>query len=214
MAFLVDPARLRGLAGVLAEVAEPLQYKVKFSDGDEVEYPNVEQVLQQPNTSQRSILSITSSTPGDRQEFASVVLRNNPLPLVEYTVNGPQQRVVYFGKKLDEWVASIRQWYSPIFSSMLPGLLALAFVFYAPIFLWEHAASHLLPGTKIDSWIKPVSIGGMWIAEYGASRLFPRATFAIGEGANRHNGLKYVRGIIVAFVVSVLAGMVANLLHR
>src|SRR4029077_7582173 len=145
IAFLVDAALLRRLATVLAEVGEPLQYKVKFSDGDEVEYPNVEQVIQQPNTSQRSMISITASTPGEREEFANVVLRSNTSPHLEYTVNGPQQRVVYFGSQLDQWVSAIRKWYSPIFFSTVPALVALAFAIYAPIFLWERVASRFLP---------------------------------------------------------------------
>jgi len=218
MAFLVDAALLNRLETVLAEVAEPLQYKVKFSDGDEVEYPNVEQIIQQPNTSGRSIISIVASTPGEKEEFANVVLRNNPSPHVEYTVNGPQQRVAYFGNQLDQWVATIRKWYSPIFISTVPALLALAFAVYAPIFVWEHVASRFLPVEiiegKTDSWIRTISIVGMWVAEFGATKLFPRATFAIGQGVNRDNNLKYVRGIIVAFAISVLAGMVANLLYH
>jgi hypothetical protein len=218
MAFRVDAALLDRLSTVLAEVGKPLQYKVKFSDGDEVAYPNVEEVIQQPNTSSRSIVSITASTPGENEEFANVVLRNNPSPHVEYTVNGPQQRVVYFGSQLDQWVATIRKWYSPIFFSTVPALLGIAFAAYAPFFLWEHVASRFVPVAIIqgqtDSWIRSISIVGMWVAEFGATKLFPRAAFAIGQGANRDNNLKYVRGIIVAFVISVLAGMVANLLHR
>jgi hypothetical protein len=121
------------------------------------------------------------------QEFANVILRSDPSPHVEYTVNGPQQRVAYLGSQLDEWVASIRQWYSPIFVSTLPALLALAFAVYAPIFVWEHVATRFLPDTIVqgetDPWIKGASIVGMWILEFLATELFPRSTFAVGQGA-------------------------------
>jgi hypothetical protein len=217
MAFLVDAELLRRLAVVLAEVGEPLRYSVKFSDDTNIEYSDAEEIIKQPNTVARSIISITASTPGERKESAYVVLRTTPSPNVEYTVNGPQQRVVYFGIQLDDWVAAIRQWYSPFHFSIV-GLVVFCFALYAPIFLWGHIAPHLFPAVvvqgKASSWIKNTSILGLWGAEALALSLFPNGTFAIGQGVKRNDFLKYLRGMVVAFVLSVLAGMIANLLKR
>lgn len=213
IAFLVDAELLGRLAVVLSEVGKPIEYKVKFSDHTSVEYPDVEEIIHQPNTRQRSVVSVTANTPGERQESAYVVLRASPSPHVEYTVKGSQARVIYFGSQLDDWVAAIRQWYSPLYDY---AFLVVIFALYTRFFLWQHVGSHFLPVAieqgKTDSWIRFLAILVMEIAGFSAFKLFPRATFAVGQGTKRDEFLKYLRNTIVGFALAVLAGMLVSLL--
>jgi hypothetical protein len=51
----------------------------------------------------------------------------------------------------------------------------------------------------------------LWVVEYLILKLFPRATFATGQGMKRHQFFTYVRnGMLGAFVLSVVASVLAN----
>jgi len=55
-----------------------------------------------------------------------------------------------------------------------------------------------------------IALASVCVEPKSPTRLFPRATFAIGHGVNRDNRLEYVRGVY-GFCSE---GMVADLLHR
>jgi hypothetical protein len=211
IAFLVDSDNLRGLEKLLGEIKGALEYKVKFSDGSTIKYPNIEDIIAQPNSGKRFIVSILASVEGHAGQSAFLTLRNDPEPSVEYTISGPQRNVIYFADKLDDWIASFRQWYSAFFSSRLGALAALA-AFVLPLFLADKI-QYLFPANK--SWMPPTTIVVVAVAEYWTFKLFPRATFAIGQGARRHQFFSMIRTTVLAgFVISLLASVLANWLTR
>lgn len=111
IAFAVDGELLQRLETILHEIGDQLEYTVKFSDGSSVEYGNIRDIIGQPNASRRAIVSLIAGATGDGQS-AYVTLRDNPVPPVEYTINGTQRSVVYFSDQLDDWTAAIQEWYS------------------------------------------------------------------------------------------------------
>ncbi len=130
---------------------------------------------------------------------------------MEYTINGAQRDVIYFTDKLDDWVAATRQWYSPFFSSEKglsgAGLVLAAVAFFLPIYAWEHISrlSGALGKGGPYQWIALPAMIAMWVAEYFVFRLFPRGTFAIGQGERRHQFFIYVRRtVIVGSLLSIL----------
>jgi hypothetical protein len=132
----------------------------------------------------------------------------------EYIISGPQRDVIYFGEKLDHWIASCRQWYSAFFSSNLGVIPAIA-AFFLP-FLAANWVSKNLP-LKFGS-ISPLPIVvfcAVILLEIGIYNLFPRGTFAIGYGLKRHRIFSFVRvSVIVAFLVSFAASALWTLLSQ
>ena len=103
MAFLIDPESLRLLEELLEEGKGPVEYKVKFSDGSTVRYSSAHEVVKQPNSDKRFIVSIISSVEGRNRLSAFITVRDDPAPSVEYTINGPQRHgtlansLIYWG---------------------------------------------------------------------------------------------------------------------
>ena len=61
IAFVADAELLRRLEVVLAEVSKALEYMVKYSDGTTVHYPDIEDVINQPNAKRHSIVAVTAA---------------------------------------------------------------------------------------------------------------------------------------------------------
>jgi len=211
VAFVADAELLRRLEVVLREVdAATLEYAVKFSDGSTVTYSDIEEVIAQPNSSRRSIVSVIAGAQGRAGRSAYVTLRDNPSPSVEYTVNGRQRDVIYFADKLDDLVAALSQWYSPFFSKL--QIVPLVVVIALPLMAAGALAAHFPPNKPGPlSWIPGIGLLLVAAIEYWASKLFPRGTFAIGNGAKRHHLFDALR---YGFVGSVVAGVVANWIYK
>ncbi len=243
IAFVVNADHLRRLATVLGEASEQLEYTVGFSDGTSVRYSDVEEIIKLPNSSEHSITSLIAGTPEEKTlddirylpstggpgvpstkaaagppSTAYVTLKkSNPAesPSVEYTITGPQRTVVYLGAQLDDWVASIRQWYSAGRSFEAAGAVFALIALLGPIVAWGYAFQFLFPqSVRTLPWIKYLIIVS-YVAEYGIFKLFPRGTFAIGRGATQDQFLAALRWIvIVTLPLSILAGVIANLMTR
>jgi hypothetical protein len=137
-----------------------------------------------------------------------VNLRNNPEPPVEYTVNGPQRDVIYFSAKLDDWIASCRQWYSAAFSSSIGTRIGIA-AFIMPIYLASRV-SEIFSARKagLAGSIPLATIVIVGLIEYSIYKMLPRGTFAIGYGIKRKEKYNYIlSALIAAFVISILGGL-------
>jgi len=215
IAFVVNAKLLGDLAAILGETANQLEYTAKFSDGTSVRYTKIEEVIGQPNSGKRSIVSLIAGPAERTAKSAFVNLSNKPYTTsLEYTINGTQRDVIYFADKLDDWVATIRQWYSPLFfwSGLIPFVLGVFLPFCVAIL-----AAKLHPYISVGKGIAliVVAIIATGIAELCIFRLFPRGTFAIGHGEKRHQFFTYARNtVLVGLALSVIGGVVANWLTR
>jgi hypothetical protein len=208
IAFVVTPDLLKRLAGILGETSDSLEYTVKFYDGTSVHYAKIEDIIGQPNSGGWSIVSLIAGTANNTAKAAYVNLKKDDFPSLEYTINGTQRDVVYFADQLDGWVTDVRQWYSLCISNpstsdfsgafMLLLLVALA----VPLIAWEHISglySALGKGHPY-SWVAIPALTAMWTAEYWILKLFPRGTFAIGQGERRHQFFIYMRRTVLTGV--------------
>jgi hypothetical protein len=211
IAFVVTPDLLKRLAIILEETSDVLEYTAKFSDGTSVHYDKIEDVIEQPNSDERSIVSLIAGTAGENMKSAFVNLKENDSPSLEYTINGAQRDVIYFADQLDDWVAAVRQWYSPFFSGPSnpsgPSLILFITLVGLPLFLCARVAK-AYPATLGKGapyqWLLLVGLAGLGVAEYWILKLFPRGTFSIGQGERRHQFLVYIRrSVIFATVLSV-----------
>jgi hypothetical protein len=216
VAFVLTPDLLKRLAVILGEVSKQLEFTVKFADGVSVDYANVEEIIDQPNSERRSIVGLIAGTTGD-ETSANVVLKSKfaseqKLP-IEYTLNGPQRSVIYLADQLDDWVAATSQWYSRLLSPtyMVPiGIGA----FFLPLYVTSRVTD-FLTAKGFPSWAGLIALGLMVLAEYFFFKLFPRGTFAIGRGAARHQFLKGFQVVVlIGLAVSIVGGVIANMLTK
>ena len=221
IAFVVTPDLLKRLAVILAETSDTLEYTAKFSDGTSVHYDKIEDVIGQPNSDERSIISLIAGTADEAVKSAYVNLKKNDSPSLEYTINGAQRDVIYFADQLDDWVAATRQWYSPFFSGPSntsgAGMVLVLIAFFLPLYAWDHIArlSAALGKNGSYQWIALPAIALMAVAEYWILKLFPRGTFAIGQGERRHQFFIYLRRtVIVGTLISVLVRVLWTLFTK
>ncbi len=197
VAFIVDADLLRRVEIVLSELKGGLEYNVQFSDGTTVKFPKADDIINQPNSSDRHIVSLISGVEGKNGHSAYLTMRQNAAPAVEYTVSGPQRDVIYFAAKLDELVAASRQWYSWLFSSSFGLVLALMAV-VGPLISWDTLYRHFFVGLankgKPPGWLSLIALVVMYVVVYGVYELFPRLQLAkVSSGTRRypHSGLAY-----------------------
>jgi hypothetical protein len=223
IAFVVDAELLRSLVRILHERSEALEYTVKFSDGVSVRYRQIEEVIGQPNSSKRSIVSIIVGTAGDEERSAFVNLKANDFPSVEYTVTGMQRDVIYFADKLDEWVAAARQSYSwlvptPDATPSFGSAVLMAGVIFIPMFLVLYMARWwpaVFSKAVMHGFPAGAALVALYTAEYWIAQMFPRGTFAVGGGQKKHQAIVVARWtILVGIAVSILAGIIANAITR
>jgi hypothetical protein len=212
IAFVVDANLLRRLATILSETSDKLEYTVKYSDGTSVHYPDIEDVIGQPNSKERSIVSLIAGPGDERVKSAYVNLKKIGSPSLEYTINGTQRDVIYFADQLDDWVSAVRQWYSPLFFSAGAVLGIVAFLL--PLYIWGRVSPIFFPNPPTGdwrSWVQVLALVAMWAAEYYVLKLFPRGVFAIGRGEKQHQFFVFVRNaVLIGFAVSVAASFFVN----
>ncbi len=205
VAFLLDPPSLRNLQTLLSEIKGSLEYKVKFSDGSTTKYSDVDEITKLSNAGKKCIVAIIASVEGRPGHSAFLTMRGDPEPSVEYTLTGGQRDVGYFADKLDDWIASCTQWYSTFYSSNV-GLLVGVGLIALPIFLMVRMAK-VFPSSKAgwQSYLPMITLIGVSVGEYWASKLFPRATFAIEYGARRNRLFSVIRvSVLLAIVITLL----------
>ncbi len=211
----------------MCELGGSAVFSVDCADGSAVKYDSVEDVLKLPNAGERRIERIRIATT-EGSVAGSVSLKDSYFGAIAYDISGPQRDVFYVAGQLEDCIAALRQWYSPIASANLPVYL-LASVITMSLSMWLFASTITLydPGVFIKKEM-PLSeglvvflvliasfvlVGGtMFMAR---KYLFPVGIFACGDGKNRYDRLESVRlGVAVAFLISLLASIAAGkLLH-
>lgn len=216
IAFVLDAASLNQLATILSEAARDLQFTITFADGTTVRYPVVREVVEQPNPTRNAIVSLIGGTPTEDPQSCYIVFRNKPTPTVEYTINGPQERVVYLANKLDQWIETIRQGYSILYRPVV-SWIAVALAFYSPFFLWDHGVAHFLrspmPTGSVVKSLFMFGLWGLWILI--ATTLLPKTTFAIGQGARRHQTIRNIRlALLYTIPLAIVGGLITTWLYE
>ncbi len=220
VAFVLTPELLKRLAVILGEVSKQSQFTVKFADGVSVDYVNVEEIIDLPNSERRSVVGLVVGlivgTTGE-ETSANVVLKSKfaseqELP-VEYTLSGPQHRIIYLADQLDDWVAACSQWYSRFLAPFYMVPIGIG-AFVLPLYVLSQV-SRFLTANGLPSWGGLIALGFMILAEYLFFKMFPRGTFAIGKGATRH---QFLRGfqvvVLIGLAVSIVGGVIANILVK
>jgi hypothetical protein len=206
IAFVMDAHHLQRLKIILGEVGDSLEYTIKFSDGSSVQYSDIKDIINLPNPARKAITSLTANAAREGQS-ASVIVKTSSEPYVEYTISGTQQKIAYFGEQLDDWIATIKQWYSWFLDGAGSAIFYIT-TFVFPLFLASRLPDHF---PKLRPWALAI-LAITIVAEILLFKLFPKGTFAIGDGIRRYRVITNVRTVcLVGYLISLLGSVSANL---
>ena len=229
LGFVVDSYALERLASILGSANNKMDFSVYLADGTSYEFNNIKDVLNLQNSKNRPIKKISVETPFQDGTRATVSFRgDNILDTIGYNLTGEEKDVLYLADKLDEWIGSIKPWYSRIatvdFVSFLSGSLLVVFaaviLITGIVMLIRGDFFTPMSESKEDSPTGFIYVfffvflsGIVLLANIIRSKIFPVATFAIGDGIQRHHQLKRWRELLGAvFILSVLANVITSLI--
>lgn len=238
IAFLLDEKSFRQLVALIEDLtsSESLDYSVRLSDGSSVTFDSADEVLSVQNSRERQITSIWIDTAYRSEPRIEVKFQAaRYLDPVEYQVSGNEKDVFHASARLDEYFSGLRQWYSLIVSAgfkMYYVYIAIMFPIAIFFSLWLgdligiDFTSDAGNSDDDHSSFREVALVTLWLiapgvtVPVGASLLdrirrwlFPKGTFAIGNGVDRHDKTVAARklfggGILLALAVSLLGSWV------
>ena len=195
-----------------------------------VEYSSVDEVAQFPNSTERQMSSLSANTPWGKSPSVSMKFKNSTYYPVEYEVRGPERDVFHISSGLEEFISTIRQWYSRIalldYVMVIFGAISATWAFgvmYVAFYLIRGGHRQTTsPPSRGNSdisifvyaiFISAVVLGGLLNVLRGW--LYPVATFALGHGAERYRSVVFWRRLVgVSFGVSLLASVTAAYITR
>lgn len=225
IAFLLNEQRFRQLVSLLQELtgSAELEYTVRLSDNSSVTCSSADEVLNIQNSKHRQMKSIFVETPILEKPRVEVKFQrdSNSKP-VEYTVSGDERNVFHAFARLDEYFAGLRQWYSPINPGRLRTFMVYSVLLYPITFIVLPQLLALLTGEVLSSGeaiavfiilLLLITGLGLWALDALTTRLFPRGTFAIGDGVDRNSNLVRARRVIGGLLAALIVGIVGNYIY-
>jgi len=219
-----------------------IEYSVGLFDGSTISTNDLDEVIALPNSPRRAITSIELSTPYSSGKIrATVRLRNEDIISITYDLRGEDKEVVALSDKLEENFLGLRQWYSFVgieFGLKLLVGFSLVFILlvicvgvivagtaYPNFENFREEIRNLQSELKVFTLVTSVLTvcAGLFLMStlffsLGTSSswtgsLFPRGTFAIGQGVERHKRRRRFRNIVLTCIlVPVPVGILVNLI--
>ena len=217
-AFVCEAEDLERLTRLLDSEVGELSWEIACADGVTRSGENVATLLEFDNTPNRKIQGLRLHAGGYVGQRSASVQLGGRFDELDASIEGPPEFVDQLRPALESQLSGLRVWYGRVtgidFYLASLFLLILLWVTMRLAFLFGFIeSSNEPPATSRRAQVIVVTaIAGISLIPWGLSkirdRLFPRATFAIGQGKRRHENLEKVRwGVIIAFGVSLAAGL-------
>ena len=216
-AFVCEAEDLERLTRLLELEVGEISWEIACADGVTRSGDNVAMLLEFDNAPNRKIQRLRLHAGGYVAERSASVQLGGSLDVLHVSIDGPAEVVDQLRPALESQLSGLRVWYgrvadfdflgaSMLFLFLLGGTLFLAVVLL-------ESSNESAETSRRPQAIFITVIVGIPVIAWGLNkirdRLFPRVTFAIGQGKRRHEHLEKVRwGVIVAFGVSLSAGLV------
>ena len=199
-----------------------IEYEAELSDGTTKSKLSIEDLLDLPNSPTKQIKQIRIHTPYAAEELqATVWFKNEMITPVYYTMRGDEEAVESLSSNLEDEIAGVRQWYTPLTSdrafmmmmgySVVLSLLLLVSVLSSVLFRIKPLIGNMpVAASSILLLVPPAILIGLTL--FGV-KLFPAGTFPIGQGEQRHKRLTYIRNLILTGVMlPIPVGILVNLI--
>ncbi len=233
LAFVLDERGLRWLHETLNTLSEPAHYQIFFKDGSSLTCDNLDDVLLLPNAADQSIVQLIASVPGSYSRDVNVTLQGETrFETVKYRLGSRVQDGDRLAYRLDQWIGTIRPWYSRIATvDFFLLLFALPILAYVAIFIWASMQlitevwsqglsaprppsertnlSAIIEMAFVSLWFLPLVLG--WPLNRLRTHFFPVAVFAVGFGENRHRRLVALHYFVfITVAVATIVGLLVN----
>lgn len=199
------------------------RWTIYCSDYTEIITDEIDDLLNFPNSTIRQIEGLKINTRNYNYLNGDVNFEFREHSSISYSLEGPDEKVLFFSKKIEELIHGSRPWYSILtrldawFSVLVGyGLFGLAY-FVAVIFFRPGGGENSLKLTiDLPNYlffiiaISPIIVGFLLIVVQKI--FFPRVIFALGAGAALARSYEKRRNMLgIGFVLSALASVLANL---
>jgi hypothetical protein len=191
-------------------------YTISTSDAIKgIKLVSINELLAYPNWKNQSITALSLEAGSYNTLNLSVSLdaydfKNS----VTYQISGDLRSIEHYSRKLDQWVFSIRRWYSIFY--LLSFLVVLLFTVLTVCAIYMEVA---MLGYVEQQWqiiiVVAMNVLLLILLLWATHIVFPLGEFAIGDGINRKRRrdslAKFIAGpIALAIVIGIISGVIAN----
>ena len=226
--FVLTEGSLKKLDEALGRFADKVAYRVDCADELQREL-DLKKLLAFENAPKKAITTITADATkeGDNLRGAIVRLRQSSFRATIILVfRGPESEVEKLSDAVESILAGMRPWYwwlakHPFVNLVLAVPLPLMVVMYSLEVWWNRIGRSQITfrGGALAGLVilgaALLNTAAIFALVWFTSKLFPRATFAIGQGLSRYNVLEKIRWtIVIGFFVSLAAGVAVLVVQR
>src|SRR6266436_4358898 len=193
IAFVLNGEALESLVEMLSKFSNSLEFKVALSDATKVYPETLHELVKLPNPEHRQINEITIENDYKSQVRVEITLGgSSDYHSLWLSLVGDEADVLFLDHKIEDWLATIRQWYSWLaFSSYAKFMLGVAVYLIAAVLVFgRQVLPHFLPKTQLNFDILGLIGAGLmlgtWVVPIILRKLFPGAIFSIGAGTARY----------------------------
>ncbi|MDP5133187.1 MAG: hypothetical protein NWQ54_20085 [Paraglaciecola sp.] len=218
-AFVITEANLKKVWISLEENVGDVSAEVSFNDSIARKVKSFDELMSFENSKSKKINRIEVYGRSDSNDnWARILFSDSKYRPIEISATGEDRAITSFGDNITEVIDGLKPWYSTI--SKLEFFYIIGFICWFSFAL----LNIMIPDTpnnepiELANGVKIILAGFGMIAAivfsiWGLNRLrsvcFPVASFAIGQGLERHRVQENIRwGVVVAFVVSLFSSTV------
>ena len=232
-AFLFDETIIKRVNDFVSQNNGKIRITVECSDNSKFNTDSIDELISYANTSKRQITHVSFSSTLSIEEKDDISFRlwfssQKYISSIRQEISGNEKSAFYVFDALEEIIISARQWFWPIrrLDFFLVGVYLLFGLIIFSLFytLYRYTAGQInldepvvtTYRSTLNQFVAILIIVGMpfigWLLDLVIGFLFPKATFAIGDGIKRMKNLGYFRSTVIGgILISVMAGIILNL---
>ncbi|MGE7686763.1 hypothetical protein [Peribacillus simplex] len=209
--YLINERKLIELDTLLKQISADIEYRVSCVDGTSLTFNELNELINYPNRKEKQYSQISISNRYNSPIRISLTLSNRQFTTITYRVNGDEREVDYYAGKIEEFIMSLKQWYSFLATPNFFVHVSVSMLVSFAILLLLISFGILT--TKSSVYIVvPLMIGISFIYDKFRQYLFPVVSFALGDGIERVNFRNTVRAVVLGAIL--LAGLVGYLVNQ
>ena len=226
-AFILGPDALKKLVELLEKHIGTISISADCTDNIQREFTTVKELIDYENPTSKRIRRIYLSARKDFEKSATIVFRDSSSFSggMSLSIAASEDVVLQLKDKILDIISGTRPWYNFLARSDVDT--PTGFAFYLLFFLGVIILSTFVAfkfglisdskeetklGDQLSSFIlfTYTIFAIVYFALFSKllKWLFPSAVFTIGQGKSRFKSLKWVQGVVIAFIVSLAAGVV------
>jgi hypothetical protein len=226
--FVLTKDDLSKLHQVIKNYADSIEYEIECSDGLARKLTDIKKLYEYENPPDQEIKSLTiKASAQDHSLFMNIEFRNSEYSNVHIYLRGSEKAVTKINRAIEERLIDMRAWYARFatidFGSMALAVAPVLLVLVLIVALILILLTNNKPSSDFDPKLFAVAtiffmafmaaiIAGGWILDHLRRRLFPKAVFAIGQGAKRHAHKEWIRRMIVGLLLTSFASLFLSLI--